>query len=203
MFLPKSPKIIKALYSQLTWEMPNTENKIYLTFDDGPTTEITDWTLGVLKQYNIQATFFCLGQNVEKHPKLYQRILNEGHAVGNHSYSHPSGWKTDDTDYFGDINKTQKLISSRLFRPPYGRITKSQAKQLKDQYNIIMWSVLSGDFDLQTSPEKCLDNVLKNTESGSIIVFHDSEKAAPNLKYALPKAIENLLEKGFVFEVLD
>ena len=202
MFLPKSPKIIKALYSQLTWEMPNTENKIYLTFDDGPTTEITDWTLDLLKQFNIQATFFCLGQNVEKHPKLYQKILNEGHAVGNHSYSHPSGWKTDDTDYLGDINKTQKLISSRLFRPPYGRITKSQAKQLKEQYNIIMWSVLSGDFDAKTSPEKCLDNVLKNTESGSIIVFHDSEKAAPNLKYTLPKAIELLLTRGFIFEKL-
>lgn len=202
MFLPKSPKIIKALYSQLTWEIPNTENKIYLTFDDGPTPEITGWTLDVLKQFNVKATFFCLGQNVEKYPKIYQRILDEGHAVGNHSYSHPSGWKTNDVDYFDDVEKSQKLINSKLFRPPYGRITKSQAKQLKEQYNIIMWSVLSGDFDVKTTPEKCLDNVLKNTESGAIIVFHDSEKAAPNLKYALPKVIENLLDKGFVFEKL-
>lgn len=201
MFLPKSPRIIKALYSQLTWEMPN--NKIYLTFDDGPTPAITDWTLDVLKQFNVKATFFCLGQNVEKHPKLYQRILDEGHAVGNHSYAHPSGWKTSDAEYFDDIEKSQQLINSKLFRPPYGRITKSQTKHLKKQYNIIMWSVLSGDFDVKTSPEKCLDNVLKNTESGAIIVFHDSEKAAPNLKYALPKAIESLLDKGFVFEVLD
>jgi len=202
MFLPKSPKIIKALYSQLTWEIPNTENKIYLTFDDGPTPEVTDWTLDVLKQFNIKATFFCLGQNVEKHPKLYQRILDEGHAVGNHSYSHLSGWKTSNTDYFTDIEESQKLTNSKLFRPPYGRITKSQAKHLKEQYNIIMWTVLSGDFDLKTAPKKCLDNVLKNTESGAIIVFHDSKKAEPKLKYALPKAIENLLEKGFVFEVL-
>ncbi len=202
MFLPKPPKIIKALYSQLTWEIPNTENKIYLTFDDGPTPEITEWTLDVLNHYNIKATFFCLGQNVEKHPKLYQRILDEGHAVGNHSYAHPSGWKTNDDDYYDDIEKSQKLINSKLFRPPYGRITKSQAKYLKEHYNIIMWSVLSGDFDVKTSPEKCLNNVLKNTASGAIIVFHDSEKAESNLKYALPKTIENLLEKGFIFEKL-
>lgn len=202
MFLPKSPKIIKALYSQLTWEIPNTENKIYLTFDDGPTPEITDWTLDILKQFNIKATFFCLGQNVEKYPKIYQRILDEGHATGNHSFSHPSGWKTNDADYFDDIERSQKLINSKLFRPPYGRITKSQAKHLKEQYSIIMWSVLSGDFDVKISPEKCLENVIKHTKSGSIIVFHDSEKAAPNLKYALPKAIENLMERGFVFDSL-
>lgn len=202
MFLSKSPQIIKALYSQLTWELPNNENKIYLTFDDGPTPEITDWTLDLLKQFNIKATFFCLGQNVEKYPKIYQRILDEGHAVGNHSYSHPSGWKTSDVDYFDDIEKSQKLIDSKFLRPPYGRITKSQAKYLKERYSIIMWSVLSGDFDAKTTPEKCLDNVLKNTESGAIIVFHDSEKAEPNLKYALPKAIESLLSKGFLFEKL-
>lgn len=202
MFLPKSPKIIKALYSQLTWEIPNTENKIYLTFDDGPTPEITDWTLDILKQFNIKATFFCLGQNVEKYPKIYQRILDEGHATGNHSFSHPSGWKTNDADYFDDIERSQKLINSKLFRPPYGRITKSQAKHLKEQYSIIMWSVLSGDFDVKISPEKCLENVIKHTKSGSIIVFHDSEKAAPNLKYALAKAIENLMERGFVFDSL-
>lgn len=202
MFLSKSPQIIKALYSQLTWELPNNENKIYLTFDDGPTPEITDWTLDLLKQFNIKATFFCLGQKVEKYPKIYQRILDEGHAVGNHSYSHPSGWKTSDADYFDDIEKSQKLIDSKFLRPPYGRITKSQAKYLKERYSIIMWSVLSGDFDAKTTPEKCLDNVLKNTESGAIIVFHDSEKAEPNLKYALPKAIEQLLEKKFGFEKL-
>jgi len=200
MFLPKSPKIIKALYSQLTWEIPNTKNKIYLTFDDGPTPEITDWTLDILKQFNIKATFFCLGQNVENYPKIYQRILDEDHAIGNHSYTHLSGWKTKDEDYFKDFEKSQSLINSTLLRPPYGRITKSQAKHLKKQYNIIMWSVLSGDFDEKISPEKCLENVIKHTKSGSIIVFHDSEKASKNLKYALPKAIENLMERGFVFD---
>lgn len=200
MFLPKSPQIIKALYSQLIWEIPNNSNKIYLTFDDGPTPEITDWTLDILKKHQIKATFFCLGQNVDKHPEIFQRIIDEGHAVGNHSYSHLSGWKSKDEDYFKDVDKASSKIDSKLFRPPYGRITKSQAKYLKQDYNIIMWSVISGDFDSKTSPEKCLDNVIKNTTGGSIIVFHDSEKASINLKYALPKAIELLSEKGFVFD---
>lgn len=200
MFLPKSPQIIKALYSQLIWEIPNNSNKIYLTFDDGPNPKITDWTLDTLKKHQIKATFFCLGQNVDKHPEIFQRIIDEGHAIGNHSYSHPSGWKSKDEDYFKDVVKAGSKIESKLFRPPYGRITKSQVKYLKQDYNIIMWSVLSGDYDSKTSPEKCLDNVIKNTKGGSIIVFHDSEKASTNLKYALPKAIELLSEKGFVFE---
>lgn len=202
MFLPKPPKIIKALYSQLTWKIPNSSNKVYLTFDDGPTPEVTDWTLELLKEHQIKATFFCLGENVEKHPQIYQRIIDNGHAIGNHSYSHPSGWKTNNNDYFEDIDKAKHLIKSNLFRPPYGRITKSQAKHLNEKYKIVMWSVISGDYDVKTSPEKCLDNVISNTESGSIIVFHDSEKASLNLKYTLPKTIEKLLEKGFVFEKL-
>lgn len=200
MFLSKSPKIIKALYSHLTWEIPNNSKKIYLTFDDGPTPEITEWTLDLLRKNNVQATFFCLGQNVEKHPKIFQRIINEGHAIGNHSHSHPSGWKSKDEDYFMDVEKANSKINSKLFRPPYGRITKSQAKYLNTKYNIVMWSVLSGDFDSKITPQKCLDNVIKSTKQGSIIVFHDSEKAAANLKYALPKVIEQLSEKGFVFE---
>ncbi len=203
MFLPKSPQIIKALYAQLIWDIPNTENKIYLTFDDGPIPEVTEWTLDILKQYGVKATFFCLGCNVEKHPKIYQRILDEGHAVGNHSFSHPSGWKTENEDYFVDIEKSSKCVNSKLFRPPYGRITKAQAKHLNAAYSIIMWDVLSGDFDEKTTPEKCLNNVLKHTKSGSIIVFHDSLKAKQNLTYALPKSIEELKSKGFVFEVLN
>ncbi len=202
MVIAKTPQIVKALYSQLVWEIPNQENKIYLTFDDGPTPVITEWTLDVLKQYDIKATFFCLGKNIEAHPEIYQRILSDGHTVGNHSYSHLSGWKTKNQDYFEDINKCQKLLNSKLFRPPYGRISKSQAKKLNEDYKIIMWNVLSGDYDNKISPEKCLKNVLDNTQSGSIIVFHDSNKAEPNLKYALPQAIEILFEKKFVFDVL-
>ena len=153
--------------------------------------------------HNIEATFFCLGKNVEEHPEIYQRILAEGHAVGNHSYSHPSGWKTKNEDYFKDVKKGNKTVQSKIFRPPYGRITRSQANKLKGEYNIIMWNVLSGDYDEKVSPERCLSNVVDNTESGSIIVFHDSEKAEQSLRYALPKAIEMLLVKGFKFGIIE
>jgi peptidoglycan/xylan/chitin deacetylase (PgdA/CDA1 family) len=203
MFLPKSPKIIKAAYSQLIWDIPNTNNKIYLTFDDGPTPEITPWTLSILKKFNIKATFFCLGKNVRNHPEIYQQILDDGHAVGNHSFLHLSGWKTGNDAYVEDFEQAAKLINSNILRPPYGRITKAQANLLKKEYKIYMWDVLSGDFDESITPEKCLNNVIKHTKEGSIIVFHDSLKASENLKYSLPKSIEQLLEKGFVFDKLD
>lgn len=134
-----------------------------------------------------------------KHPNLVDQIKQGGHAIGNHSFSHASGWKTKNQVYFDDIEKCQKLLKANIFRPPYGRITKSQAKTLSAQYQIIMWDVLSGDYSLKVTPEKCLDHVVKNTKSGSIIVFHDSEKAEKNLRYSLPKAIEILLDKGFCF----
>jgi len=202
MFLAKSPEIIKKYYARLIWDIPNQENKIFLTFDDGPTPAITEWVLDVLKENNIKATFFCLGKNVAANPTIYQRIINEGHTVGNHSNTHVNGWYAANDYYLNDINDCQKIVNAELFRPPYGRIKKSQIKELVQHYKIIMWDVLSGDFDVKTSPEKCLNNVSKNTKSGSIIVFHDSEKASKNLKYALPKAIEHLKDKGFVFEKL-
>jgi peptidoglycan/xylan/chitin deacetylase (PgdA/CDA1 family) len=202
MFLAKSPAIIKKYYPRLIWDLPNNDNKIYLTFDDGPIPEITDRVLDVLKQFNIKATFFCLGANAEKNPILYSRIIKEGHTIGNHSYHHLSGWDTDDEQYIKNIKKSNELLKTELFRPPYGRIKKSQIKGLINEYKIIMWDVLSGDFDSKTTPEKCYNNVVKNTKPGSIIVFHDSIKASENLKYALPKAIEFLLKKGFVFDKL-
>ncbi len=202
MFLAKSPSIIKKYYPNLTWDIPNNENKIYLTFDDGPIPEITEWVLDILNQYNVKATFFCLGCNVNKNLTIYSKIVSEGHAVGNHSYHHLNGWDIDDEDYLRNIKKCNKLVTSKLFRPPYGRIKKSQITELIRVYKIIMWDVLSGDFDPKTTPEKCYNNVIKNTKSGSVIVFHDSVKASENLKYALPKTIEYLLEKGFVFDVI-
>ena len=202
MFLVKSPEIIKKYYSRLIWDIPNSDNKIFLTFDDGPTPEITEWVLDLLKDQNIKATFFCLGKNVAANPTIYQRIINEGHAVGNHSNTHVNGWYAENAYYLNDIKQCQELVKSELFRPPYGRIKKSQIKELVTDYKIIMWDVLSGDFDVKLSPEKCLNNVLKNTKSGSVIVFHDSEKASTNLKFALTKAITQLKEKGFVFEKL-
>lgn len=202
MFLVKSPAIVKKYYPRLVWDIPNKENKIYLTFDDGPIPEITEWVLDILNQYNIKATFFCLGCNVAKNPIIFEQIKLDGHAIGNHSYHHLSGWDSNDEDYLNNIKKANKLLNTKLFRPPYGRIKKSQIASLIEDYKIIMWDVLSGDFDPKTTPEKCYNNVIKNTKTGSVIVFHDSVKASENLKYALPKAIEYLLEQGFKFDVI-
>ena len=202
MYLSKSSYLIKRYYPKLVWSIPNKENKIYLTFDDGPTPEVTEWTLKILKRHNIKATFFCIGNNIEKHPAIFEQIKKDGHRVANHTQEHNNGWNTKNEVYYESISKCQQLTQTTLFRPPYGRIRKSQAKIIEREYKIMMWSVLSGDFDKKTTPEKCLKNVTKHTKSGSIIVFHDSVKAFEKLQYALPKAIEYLLEKGFVFDVI-
>ena len=202
MYLIKSPSIVKRYYQKLIWDIPNEEKKIYLTFDDGPTPEVTEWVLILLEKYKIKATFFCLGCNIEKHPIIFNQIKQDGHTIGNHSYHHLNGWQADDEDYIRNIGKCNDLIQSKLFRPPYGRIKKSQAEILIKDYKVIMWDVLSGDFDPKTSPEKCYKNVVKHTKSGSVIVFHDSAKAFKNLQYTLPKAIDFLLKEGFVFDVV-
>jgi len=193
------------------------QKTIYLTFDDGPTLEITEWTLNTLKEFNAKATFFCIGKNIENHPEAFQKIINEGHSIGNHTHNHLNGWKTNNTEYLVNALKAekvisttlnhqqpttrnQKLLSIKLFRPPYGRIKASQAKELfKKGYKIIMWDVLSADFDQSISSKKCLNNVLKNTESGSIIVFHDSAKAEKHLKFVLPKVLKYFTKKGYQF----
>jgi len=199
MFLAKTPKIVKQYSSNLIWDIPNNERTIYLTFDDGPTPEITEWVLNILNNYNIKATFFCVGSNVAKHPHIYQQIIHNKHAVGNHSHHHLNGWHTKSADYLRNIEKCNQLLNTTIFRPPYGRIKPTQIKALQQQYKIIMWDVLSGDFDSKITSEKCLKNVISNTKSGSIIVFHDSLKAANNLKNSLPKAIDFLLENNFTF----
>ncbi len=201
----KTPHWLRKLYKNCVWEMPRNEQIIYLTFDDGPTPEVTDFVLDQLKVNNAKATFFCIGKNVMEFPEIYKRIITEGHAVGNHTFNHLNGWKTKDSVYLANIEAAKKLIDSRLFRPPYGKITKFQIRALanrKYQLTPIMWTVLSGDFDAKFSPEKCLKNVLKNTGSGSIVVFHDSDKAAPNMKYALPEVLKIFAEKGYRFEKL-
>jgi peptidoglycan-N-acetylglucosamine deacetylase len=202
MFLVKSPAIIKKYYPKLVWDIPNADNKIYLTFDDGPIPDVTEWVLDVLKQYDIKATFFCLGCNAVKHPEIYSKIIKDGHVVGNHTHHHLNGWESEDKDYLNNIKKANKFLNATLFRPPYGRIKKSQISEVVKNYKVVMWDVLSGDFDPKTTPEKCYNNVIKNTKPGSVIVFHDSVKAEENLKYALPKAIEYLLEQGFEFDVI-
>jgi peptidoglycan/xylan/chitin deacetylase (PgdA/CDA1 family) len=200
---------IKKIFNNLVWDIPNSDKKIYLTFDDGPIPEVTEWVLNILKSKDIKATFFCIGDNMKKHPEVYKRILAEGHQTGNHTFNHLNGWNTETNHYIENLKLCEteylKLNTehSFLFRPPYGKIKPSQSKTIRQfGYKIIMWDVLSYDFDSTISVEKCLENVISNTEQGSIIVFHDSVKAEKNLKYALPKAIQVLKDKGFVFDVI-
>jgi peptidoglycan/xylan/chitin deacetylase (PgdA/CDA1 family) len=204
-YLVKTPWVLqKVMYPEYVWSMPGKEKKLYLTFDDGPHPEVTPFVLEQLRTFNAKACFFCIGKNVAKYPNIYKQILNEGHAVGNHTYDHLNGWSVNDRIYLKNVVQAEKQIDSLLFRPPYGRITTFQAKQLMEKlnYTIIMWSVLSGDFDINLSPEKCWQNVLKGAAPGSIIVFHDSEKAKKRLVYTLPKLLEHFTESGYSFEKL-
>ena len=183
------------------------EKVLYLSFDDGPHPVATNFVLDELKRYHGKASFFCIGKNVLAHPGTYHRILEEGHRTGNHTQHHLNGWKTSDTEYLNDIAIASQSISSNLFRPPYGRLKNSQAKKVKTAMNdntasIVMWDVLSGDFDPTITNEKCLGNVTGNAEPGSIIVFHDSEKAFSRLQYVLPRVLQYFSEKGYLFEKL-
>lgn len=170
---------------------------MFLTFDDGPIPEITPWVLDELDKYDAKATFFCLGKNVEMHPEVFEQLLARGHAVGNHSYSHIKGWGTDSAEYVHDVDLAESLISTNLYRPPYGRIKPSQVHVLKERYRFILWDVLSRDYSWTLSGKGCVKNVLKVVRPGSIIVFHDSKKAEKNLRYALPRVLEGLKERGF------
>ncbi len=202
-YLAKTPGWIKRFYNESIWAMPTREKILYLSFDDGPHPTITDLVLDELKKYNAKASFFCIGNNVLKFPEVYERIIRAGHTVGNHSFSHINGWKTADAFYLEDIAEAKKHIDSNLYRPPYGKITKYQLKQLSlPRFNLktVMWSVLSGDFDTGISPEKCLENVLHACEPGSIVVFHDSEKAYDRMRYALSGLLEHYSREGYRFE---
>lgn len=204
----KSNKLIKRIFGKYYWDFPNTDKNIYLTFDDGPTPKITEWVLDLLKEQEVKATFFCIGKNIQSNPILFDRIKKENHAIGNHTFNHVNGWKTKNEEYINNVDicdclLTSHQINSKLFRPPYGKITKWQSAVLRSKgYKIIMWDVLSADFDATITPEKCLKNVVKNVRSGSIIVFHDSVKAASNMQYALPKVIEFLKVNGFSFKTI-
>lgn len=193
---------LKYLYSKAIWRKSKQENNIYLTFDDGPIPEVTPWILDLLLKKNIKATFFCVGDNIRKHPDIFERIKAEGHAIGNHTYNHLKGWDTMDDVYYENIAKCQELTQTRLFRPPYGRMKLSQQQELAKHYDIIMWDVLTGDYDARISPEQCLKNATEYVRNGSILVFHDNVKAIPNLKYALEKTIDNLMHRGFNFVLI-
>ncbi len=206
MYLVKTPFWLRAFYPSCTWKMPGTEKVIYLSFDDGPHIEATPFVLAELKKYNAKASFFCIGKNVAAHQNLYAAIIEQGHTVGNHTYDHVNGWKTNTDMYIQNIELAGKLIQSNLFRPPYGRITSAQIKKIKADktlpQEIIMWDVLSGDFDLTLSAEACSKNVIKNTTARSIVVFHDSAKALERLKIALPAMLAHFSSLGYSFKAI-
>lgn len=203
MYLVQSPFLFKKIYHfGPVWQIPKESKSIYLTFDDGPIPEVTPKILDILDSFGIKATFFCVGENIYKHPDIFKMIVAKGHTTGNHTFNHLNGWKTDSNKYFENICKCNHYHKSNLLRPPYGRIKPSQVLKLKKTHKIIMWSVLSGDFDPKTSPEKCLENVLRYTKTGSIVVFHDSIKAEEKVLYALPLFIKHFLDRGYTFKTL-
>lgn len=200
MNIHKPPKWLRFIYRKLQFSVPNETKKIYLSFDDGPTPKVTHWVLDQLAEYQAKATFFCIGKNVEKYPEIFVRIKAEGHSVGNHTYSHLNGWKTKSCEYSNDIELASYYIKSKLFRPPYGRIKQKQIKYLKkNNYKLFMWDVLSEDYNQAKTPEECLKYLIDYTEQGSIIVFHDSEKASKNLYEILPKILKFYKEKSYNF----
>jgi peptidoglycan/xylan/chitin deacetylase (PgdA/CDA1 family) len=193
---------LKRIYPDVIWDRNGTGKKLYLTFDDGPTPAVTNEILDLLDKFNAKATFFCLGRNVERHPEIYSEIIKRGHKTGNHTYSHLKGWETKNKEYFQDIELASQFIESNLFRPPYGRIKRAQIKFLKKKYSIVLWNVMSHDYEKLWSKERCLRAVLRYADEGSIIVFHDSEKAVEKVRFILPILLKTFSDKGFSFKKL-
>lgn len=198
----RPPFLLRRYYSRFTWNLKTHDKTVYLTFDDGPIPGPTDFVLEQLETYNAKATFFCIGDNVRKNPELFEKIKFAGHRIGNHTFNHLNGWQHNTGEYVNNVQIAEAYITSDLFRPPYGRIKKQQADVLISKYKIIMWDVLSFDYDQEVSPEKCLHNVMNNVRPGSIVVFHDSLKAFKNLEYVLPKCLKSLKENGYLFAAI-
>lgn len=198
----RPPALLRLFWPGLLWRMNVQERTLYLTFDDGPTPEVTPWVLDILAENGARATFFLVGRNAEQHSALLQRMRSEGHSIGNHTHSHVNGWSTPASHYIADAERAQAITGTRLFRPPYGRITRKQSAQLRKRYDVVMWDVLSMDYDSRTTPEACLSNVLQCARNGSIIVFHDSIKAEQRLRFALPRALEAWRAQGYRFAAL-
>lgn len=199
MYLVKTPQFVQKLFPNFVWKIPTTEKQLYLTFDDGPTSDLTPWILEQLEAYNAKATFFCVGEQIEQHPDNFKLITEAGHSIGNHTYSHPNGWGAENIGYFHNVRRCAELVKSDLFRPPYGRLMPKQVQFLERHYQIIMWDVMAGDFDDKLSKEDCLKNVLKNAKKGSIVVLHDNEKSKEQIQYVLPRILEHYANKGFEF----
>lgn len=209
MYWHKTPYWLKSIYPGLIWHKNRNRKALYLTFDDGPIPIVTEYVLEQLHQHDAKATFFCVGDNIAKHPHVFQKIIEQGHSIGNHTFNHINGWQTEDEMYCQNIAQCQKRIDQSyqrnlrpLFRPPYGKITRRQARHLKKYYEIIMWDVLSGDFDTDLDHEICLEKTISATRNGSIVVFHDSFKAEKTLRYCLPKFLSYFNERGYSFDAL-
>lgn len=203
MYLSRTPEFVKNAFPHFTWNIPTSSKELFLTFDDGPVPGITEFVLETLQKYKAKATFFCVGSNIEQHPEIFRRLEKEGHTVGSHSFDHLSGWTTDNETYFENVYSAAQLVNSKMFRPPYGRIKMSQAKDISKELKIIMWDVMSGDFDQNISVQKCFDNVVNNVKNGSIIVFHDSYKSEHIIRQVLPKVLAVLSERGYEFKSLN
>lgn len=202
MYLPKTPEIAKKIFPKLTWDNHQSDNSVYLSFDDGPTPEITDWVLDQLERYDAKATFFCLGKNVVLYPEIFERIRNNGHTVGNHTYNHLNCWQTDKKQYLLDIESCSRVFHSKFFRPPYGKLKPGVRSAIRKDYEIVMWDIMAYDFDQSVSPEDCARNVIEHVHPGSIIVFHDSLKAEKNLRKALPAVLEDFKRRGLQMKAL-
>lgn len=208
MIIYRTPALLRWLYPGLLWRMPVGENKLYLTFDDGPIPELTPWILEVLARQNVKATFFCVGDNVQKHPTIFEETRAAGHELANHTYHHVKGWQMSTANYLKEVAQCDEVLAplgerkKRLFRPPYGRISRKQIAQLLPHYEIVMWDVLTADYDSRQSPQDCLRNSLQSTRDGSIVVFHDNVKASNNIRYALEPYIAGCLEQGYTFHTL-
>ncbi len=203
MYFIKSPQFVKNLFPNFTWRIPTNEKRLFLTFDDGPVAEVTPWVLRTLAAFDAKATFFCVGENIRKQAQIFAQIREEGHSVGNHTLNHLDGWATENIPYFHNVRHCASLVNSGLFRPPYGHLKPKQAQFLQRHYRIVMWDVLSGDFDPSLSPRQCFENVVNHAGPGSIVVFHDSLKARERLEYALPKVLEHFSAQGYRFEALN
>lgn len=212
MFIHKTNFLMRALYPDFIWKIPTAEKEIFLTFDDGPIPEITEFVLEELKKYQAKATFFCIGDNIEKHPDIFQQILNQQHTIGNHTFNHLKGWDTQSEEYLDNFKKCENEVFKqipnpnsqipKLFRPPFGRIKRNQAKEIMKSHQIVMWDVLTGDYDQNLSKEPVLSKTLQYTEQGSIVLFHDSIKASRNMMYTLPRVLEHFSSRGFTFKAL-
>lgn len=202
MYRFKTPALLPKIFPSAIWKVNTPLKEVYLTFDDGPHPEITTWVLNQLSDYDAKATFFCVGENVQRFPEIYSKIIHSGHGTGNHTFNHLNGWNTEVGKYVSNINDCEKYVNSNLFRPPYGRITPLQVRHLKNRFRIIMWTILSRDFEQNLDVHKSLREIVRGTTNGSILVFHDSTKAFKNLKYLLPRVLSELSAQGYIFKSL-